>query len=105
MTTGVLLRNQNGAPTATVATVAGTTRQVQLNATATDPESLPLDYRWCDLTANAVCDATTKIGTGQSYTHTFAAGVATGSSRNMLLVVTDAGGLEARVTFTVVVPA
>jgi hypothetical protein len=105
MTTGVLLRNQNGAPTASVVTTPGTTRQVRLDATASDPESLPLTYRWCDLTANSTCDDITRIGTGQTYTHTFASGVATGSTRNMRLVVTDAGGFEAIVNFTVVVPA
>jgi hypothetical protein len=104
-TSGVLLRNQNGAPTATVATVPGTTRQVRLDATASDPESLPLSYRWCDLSATATCDDATRIGTGPSYTHTFASTVAVGSTRNMRLVVTDAGGLEAVVNFTVTVPA
>jgi hypothetical protein len=103
-TTGVLLRNQNGAPTASVVTTAtGVSRQVRLDATASDPENLPLSYRWCDLTANAVCDDATRIGTGQSYTHTFAS-TASGT-RNMRLVVTDAGGLEAMVNFTVAVPA
>lgn len=104
-TSGVLLRNQNGAPTATVATTPGTTRQVRLDATASDPESLPLTYRWCDLTANTACNDATRIGSGQSYTHTFAAAVATGTTRNMQLIVTDAGGLEVTVNFTVTVPA
>jgi type II secretory pathway pseudopilin PulG len=104
-TSGVLLRNQNGAPTASVATASAGVRAVRLDATASDPENLPLTYRWCDLSANSVCDDATRIGTGQSYTHTFAAAVATGSSRNMRLVVTDAGGLEVIVNFTVTVPA
>ena len=104
-TSGVLLRNQNGAPTASAVGTPGTTRQVRLDATASDPESLPLTYRWCDLSANAVCDDATRIGAGQSYTHTFDASVATGSTRNMRLVVTDAGGLEVTVDFNVTVPA
>jgi Tfp pilus assembly protein PilV len=104
-TTGVLLRNQNGAPTASVATASAGVRAVRLDATASDPENLPLTYRWCDITANSVCDDATRIGTGQSYTHTFASTVATGSSRNMRLVVTDAGGLEVILNFTVTVPA
>lgn len=100
-TSGVLLRNQNGAPTATAAaTATGVTRQFRLDATASDPESLPLTYRWCDLTANSVCNDATRIGTGQSYTHTFPAS----GSRSVLLVVTDAGGLEVQYPFTVTVP-
>lgn len=104
-TSGVLLRNQNGAPTASVLTASAGVRAIRLDATASDPENLPLTYRWCDLSANSVCDDATRIGTGQSYTHTFAAAVATGSTRNMRLVVTDAGGLEVIVNFQVTVPA
>ena len=104
-TTGVLLRNQNGSPTASVVTASAGVRAVRLDATASDPENLPLTYRWCDLSANSVCDDATRIGSGQSYTHTFDAAVPTGSTRNMRLVVTDAGGLEVTVNFTVVVPA
>lgn len=106
-TTGVLLRNQNGAPTASVVQppAATGTRQVRLDATATDPESLPINYRWCDLTANSNCDDVTRIGTGSSYVHTFASTVAIGTTRNMRLVVTDAGGLEVIVNFPVTVPA
>jgi hypothetical protein len=105
LTTGVLLRNQNGAPTASVATTnTGSTRQVRFDATASDPESLPLTYRWCDLTANAVCDDVTRVGSGQSYTHTFPAGTS-GTTRSMRLVVGDAGGLEVFVPFNVLVPA
>ena len=104
-TSGVLLRNQNGSPTASVATASAGVRAVRLDATASDPENLPLTYRWCDLSANSVCDDATRIGTGQSYTHTFASSIATGSNRNMRLVVTDAGGLEVIVNFTVQVPA
>jgi Tfp pilus assembly protein PilW len=106
-TTGVLLRNQNGAPTAAVTpnppASTGVSRQVRLDATATDPENLPLSYRWCDLTVNPVCDDSTAIGTGQSYTHTFAAGTS-GTTHSMRLVVTDAGGLEVTVPFNVQVP-
>lgn len=104
LTTGVLLRNQNGAPTASVATANTGSRQVRFDATASDPESLPLTYRWCDLTANAVCDDVTRVGTSQSYTHTFPAGTS-GTTRSMRLVVTDAGGLEVFVPFNVTVPA
>lgn len=104
-TTGVLLRNQNGAPTATVLTASNGVRAVRLDATASDPENLPLTYRWCDMTANSTCDDATRIGTGQSYVHTFAATVPTNTTRNMRLVVTDAGGLEVIVPFTVTVPA
>jgi hypothetical protein len=108
-TSGVLLRNQNGAPTASVTPNpplgTGVTRQVRLEATASDPENLPLTYRWCDLSANSVCDDATRIGTGPSYVHTFPTSAAVNTSRNMRLVVTDAGGLEVIVNFTATVPA
>jgi Tfp pilus assembly protein PilV len=98
LTSGVFLRNQNGAPTATATvTPTGPPRQVALNAGgSSDPENLPLTYRWCDLTTNATCDATTAVGTGQLFTYTLPG---TGS-RNLVLVVFDAGGLEADYTFS-----
>jgi prepilin-type N-terminal cleavage/methylation domain-containing protein len=98
LTSGVFLRNQNGAPTATATvTPTGPPRQVALNAGgSSDPENLPLTYRWCDLTTNATCDATTAIGTGQLFTYTMPG---TGA-RNMVLVVFDAGGLESDYTFS-----
>jgi hypothetical protein len=94
LTTGAFLRNQNGLPTAsftgTPSAVAGS-KQMTLNGSASsDPESLPLTFRWCDVTTVATCDDTTKVGSGALYTYTApAAGV-----RKILLQVFDAGGLE-----------
>jgi hypothetical protein len=93
LTTGAFLRNQNGHPTASFTWASGTsgTKQIILNAGAsTDPENLPLTYRWCDVTSNATCDETTKVGSGVSWTYT---APATGT-RKILLQVFDLGGLE-----------
>jgi hypothetical protein len=93
LTSGVFLRNQNGHPTASFTATSGTagTKQIILNAGAsTDPENLPLTYRWCDVTSNATCDDTTKIGSGVSYTYTAPAS----GTRRILLEVFDLGGLE-----------
>jgi hypothetical protein len=102
LTSGVFLRNQNGAPTASaVVTPTGQARQVMLNgAASTDPENLPLTYRWCDLSTTSTCDDSTAIGTGQIYTYTLPGLLA----RNMVLEVFDAGGLEADYTFTANAP-
>jgi hypothetical protein len=104
LTSGVLLRNQNGAPTASAtSTPTGVPKQVKLDATtSTDPENLPLSYMWCDITTVSTCDGTTAIGTAQPFTYTFTQ--ATGSIRSMRLVVTDAGGLMATYNFNVAVP-
>lgn len=94
LTSGVYLRNQNGQPTASFTATPGTsgTKQITLNAAAsTDPENLPLTYRWCDVTSNATCDDSTKVGTGMNFTYT---APATGT-RKILLQVFDLGGLEA----------
>jgi hypothetical protein len=93
LTSGVVLRNQNGAPTASFTTVAGAagSKQITLNAGASsDPEGLPMTYRWCDKTTVSTCDNTTKIGTGVLYTYTAPAA----GARQILLQVFDAGGLE-----------
>ena len=93
LTTGVFLRNQNGAPTAAfVSTPGGAgTRQITLNgSTSSDPENLPLTFRWCDVTSNSTCDDTTKIGTGALFTYTAPAA----GTRQILLQVFDAGGLQ-----------
>jgi hypothetical protein len=102
LTSGVFLRNQNGAPVATATvTPTGQPRQVALNAgESSDPENLPLTYRWCDLTASSTCDAVTAVGTGQLFMYTLPG---TGA-RSMVLVVFDAGGLESDYTFTASTP-
>jgi hypothetical protein len=67
------------------------TKQNTLNAAASsDPENLPLTFRWCDVTSNATCDDTTKVGSGVLYTYTAPAA----GTRRILLQVFDAGGLE-----------
>ena len=94
LTTGILLRNQNGSPTASFTATPGDagSRKITLNAgTSTDPEGLPLTYRWCDVTTQTVCDDTTKIGTGVLYTYT--APVA--GERKLQLQAFDVGGLQA----------
>ncbi len=98
LTSGVLLRNQNGAPTASFTwTATATAGQYQFNASgSSDPDNLQLAYRWCDLTTTSVCDETTKIGSTQTLTYTFPSSGP--SQRQIRLVVIDAGGLEASQT-------
>jgi Tfp pilus assembly protein PilV len=94
LTSGILLRNQNGSPTASFIATAGTvgSRKITLNAnTSTDPEGLPLSYRWCDVTTTTLCDDTTRIGTGVLYTYTAPAA----GARQIKLQVFDVGGLQA----------
>lgn len=94
LTSGILLRNQNGSPTASFNATPGTasSRKITLNAGfSTDPEGLPLTYRWCDVTTVTTCDDTTKIGTGVLYTYTAPAA----GNRSIKLQVTDIGGLTA----------
>jgi type II secretory pathway pseudopilin PulG len=94
LTSGILLRNQNGAPTASFTATPETagSAKITLNASySSDPEGLPLTYRWCDVTTNATCDDTTKIGTGVLYTYTAPAA----GPRSIKLQVTDIGGLTA----------
>ena len=102
LTSGVFLRNQNGAPTASATiTATGQPRQVSLNGSASsDPENLPLAYRWCDLSTTSTCDDATNVGTGQLVAYTLPG---TGS-RNMVLEVFDAGGLQSDYTFAANVP-
>lgn len=94
LATGVFLRNQNGSPTASFTWAAGGaagSKKVTLNAAASsDPENLPLTFRWCDVTTVTTCDETTKVGSGVLYTYT--APVA--GTRKILLQVFDNGGLE-----------
>ncbi|MDX6643779.1 MAG: hypothetical protein QOD76_1741, partial [Solirubrobacteraceae bacterium] len=99
LTSGVFLRNQNGPPTASATlTPTGQPRQVTLNGSASsDPENLPLTYRWCDLSTGSTCDETTNVGEGQLFTYTLPGA---SGARNMVLEVFDAGGLESDYTFT-----
>ena len=94
LTSGILLRNQNGSPTASFTATPGTvgSRKITLNAnTSTDPEGLPLSYRWCDVTTTTLCDDTTRVGTGVLYTYT----APTTGARKIQLQVFDVGGLQA----------
>jgi hypothetical protein len=103
LASGVLLRNQNGSPTASFTATAGAvgSRKLTLNAgTSTDPEGLPLTYRWCDVTTQTLCDDTTRVGTGVLYTYT--APVA--GARKIQLQAFDVGGLQAVANLTVSAP-
>ena len=94
LTSGILLRNQNGAPTASFNATPGAagSRKITLNAaTSSDPEGLPLAYRWCDTTTVSTCDDTTKVGSGVLYTYTAPAA----GARSITLHVFDVGGLQA----------
>ena len=94
LTSGIFLRNQNGTPTASFTVTAGSpgTKKLTLNGgTSTDPEGLPLVYRWCDTTTSSICDNATKVGTGVLYTYTAPAA----GTRKIVLQVFDVGGLQA----------
>jgi hypothetical protein len=94
LTSGILLRNQNGSPTASFNATPGVagSKKITLNAnTSTDPEGLPLTYRWCDTTTVTLCDDTTRVGTGVLYTYTAPAA----GARKITLQVFDVGGLQA----------
>jgi type II secretory pathway pseudopilin PulG len=94
LTSGILLRNQNGAPTASFTATPGTagSKKITLNAgTSTDPEGLPLTFRWCDVTTVTTCDDTTKIGTSTLYTYT----APSATPRKIVLHAFDIGGLQA----------
>ncbi|HEX8741940.1 MAG TPA: hypothetical protein VF712_02295 [Thermoleophilaceae bacterium] len=94
LTSGVLLRNQNGSPTASFTATPGAagSSKIILNAsTSTDPEGLPLTYRWCDVTTQTLCDDTTRVGTGVLYTYT---SPVAGAARKIQLQVFDVGGLQ-----------
>jgi hypothetical protein len=102
LTSGILLRNQNGSPTASFDATPGVagSRKITLNAnTSTDPEGLPLTYRWCDVTTQTLCDDTTKVGTGVLYTYT----APLANARKIQLQVMDVGGLQANAGPLVVV--
>lgn len=104
LTSGVLLRNQNGSPTASFNSTPGAagSRKITLNAgTSTDPEGLPLTFRWCDVTTVSTCDDTTRIGTGTLYTYTAPAS----GNRQLMLQAFDVGGLQSTAgPVTVVAP-
>jgi type II secretory pathway component PulJ len=94
LSSGILLRNQNGAPTASFDATPGSagSRKITLNAGfSTDPEGLPLTFRWCDVTTTSTCDDTTRIGTGTLYTYTAPAS----GARQIVLQAFDVGGLQA----------
>jgi type II secretory pathway pseudopilin PulG len=104
LTSGILLRNQNGSPTASFNATPGVpgSKKITLNANAsTDPEGLPLTYRWCDTTTQTLCDDTTRVGTGVLYTYT----APSSTARKITLQVYDIGGLQATAgPLTVVAP-
>jgi hypothetical protein len=103
LASGVLLRNQNGSPTASFTATPGTVGSLKLTlnaGTSTDPEGLPLTYRWCDVTTQTVCDDTTRVGTDVLYTYT----APSAGARKIQLQVFDVGGLQAVANLTVSAP-
>jgi type II secretory pathway pseudopilin PulG len=103
LTSGILLRNQNGSPTASFTATPGAagSNKVTLNAgTSTDPEGLPLTYRWCDVTTVSTCDDTTRVGTGVLYTYTSPVA----GARQIQLQVFDVGGLQSIAHLAVTAP-
>ena len=103
LASGVLLRNQNGSPTASFNATPGAVGSLKLTlnaGTSTDPEGLPLTYRWCDVTTVTLCDDTTRVGTGVLYTYTAPAA----GARKIQLQVFDVGGLQAIANLTVTAP-
>jgi hypothetical protein len=103
LASGVLLRNQNGSPTASFTATPGVagSLKITLNAsTSTDPEGLPLSYRWCDVTTVTLCDDTTRVGTGVLYTYT----APSATARQIQLQVFDVGGLQSIANYTVTAP-
>ncbi len=90
LASGVYLRNQNKAPTASFTAAATGNRHVQLNATgSSDPEGAVLTYTWFD--------GTTQIGTGQTCD---CVALATGN-RTLKLQVTDQSDLSGESSQTV----
>ena len=103
LTSGVYLRNQNGAPTAAFTPTPGAagSRTTRLNASASsDPEGYALTYRWCDLTKTSTCDATTAVGSAASFDYV----APTSGTRSIRLTVTDVGGMTAEATQSVSFP-
>jgi hypothetical protein len=102
ISTGVFLRNQNQAPTASFSVVSGGTgtRRFLLNGSGSiDPEGRMLRYSWFsgaspDLTDTScsLTDAFGCIGRGVTLDYTFPA-AAGDASQTFTLLVKDAGGL------------
>jgi prepilin-type N-terminal cleavage/methylation domain-containing protein len=90
LSSGVYLRNQNKAPTASFTATATGNKHVQLNgAASSDPEGGGLSFAWFD--------GSTQIGTGQTCD---CIALATGN-RTIMLQVTDQSGLATTATKTV----
>jgi hypothetical protein len=90
LSTGIYLRNQNKAPTASFTATATGNRHLSLNgSSSSDPEGGSLTYTWFD--------GSTQIGTGQTCD---CVALATGN-RTIMLQVADPSGLTNSVTQTV----
>jgi type II secretory pathway pseudopilin PulG len=90
LSSGVYLRNQNKAPSASFTATATGNRHVQLNgSSSSDPESGSLTFKWFD--------GSTQIGTGQTCD---CVALATGN-RTIMLEVADPSGITGTATQTV----
>lgn len=95
---GIVLRNQNKAPSASMTATATGNRHVALNATGSyDPEGGALTYRWC--LQSGCAGGSDPIGTGSTFDYT----AASTGSLTVYLQVTDAGGLVTETSRTVTV--
>lgn len=81
--TGVFLRNQNRAPTASFSVAPSAAGLILNGSTSADPEGRPLTYEWFDGGA--------LVGTGVTYVHK----VAAGSTHSISLRTSDPAGLQA----------
>jgi prepilin-type N-terminal cleavage/methylation domain-containing protein len=111
VTSAVYLRNQNEPPTASFTSRPLASRQVILNASASnDPEGRTLRFMWFrgpapSFTCDDAVPMSLLLQTGVTMTHTFLATEgAAGTTRPLELVVCDPGGLQARSTNQVAIP-
>ena len=90
LSSGVYLRNQNKAPSASFTATTTGNKHVQLNGSgSSDPEGSTITYAWYD--------SSTLIGSGQNCD---CVALATGN-RSITLIVTDQSGLTGQATQTV----
>lgn len=83
LSTGVFLRNQNRRPTSSFAATRTAGGLILNGSASVDPEGDPLAYAWFD--------GAVQVGTGITFTYT---GLASGSTHQLRLEVTDPAGLK-----------